>query len=133
VRPDGAVTLPLIGTMQAAGKTASALQREIAARYKQYVRSEPDAISVSVSSIKSYQFTVTGNVERTGLYTSRTYLSALEALAMAGGPNRFAGSSFYILRGNPPRRIPIDLNRASTPNHAEQNVTIIRGDVLVVP
>ncbi len=56
-----------------------------------------------------------------------------KALAMAGGPNRFAGSSLYIVRDNPPRRIPIDIKRASSGEHPEENLIVLRGDLIVVP
>ncbi len=133
VRPDGIVTLPLIGDVRAAGRTPSEVQKEITQRYTAFVRNEEIVVSVSVAQVNSYYFTVSGNVEKTGLYNPKSYVSAVEALAMAGGPNRFAGDAIYILRGDPARRIPIDLVRATSGRYPEMNLTVLRGDLIVVP
>jgi polysaccharide export outer membrane protein len=133
VRPDGIVTLPLIGDVKAAGRTPSELQKEIAKRLHVYMREEEVVVSVSVATVNSYYFTVLGSVERAGYYTSRGYVTAVEAVAIAGGPNRFAGHDLVIIRGNPARSIPIDLRRAQSSEYANENVVVLRGDLLVVP
>jgi polysaccharide export outer membrane protein len=133
VRPDGIVTVPLLGAVKAAGRTPSDLQSDLAKRLGEYVRAESVVVSVGVSSVNSYQFTVTGNVEHSGVFTSKAYVTALDAVAMAGGPNRFASDSIYVIRGTPARRIPIDLRRASSGEHPEENLVLIRGDLVVVP
>lgn len=133
VRPDGIITLPLIGDVRAEGRTPSDLQREISQRLTNYLREEELVVSVSVSAMNSYYFTVSGKVERAGLFSPRNYVTAVEAVAMAGGLNRFAGSSIYVLRGPPPRRIPIDFSRATSGEHPEENIVLHRGDVVVVP
>lgn len=133
VRPDGVVTLPLIGDIKAAGRTTTELQHEIAGRLADYVRGEQLAVSVGVVSVNSYHFTVLGSVERAGRFTSKNYVTTVEAIAMAGGPNRFAGDSVYIVRGTPARRIPIDLKRATSSEHADENLVVMRGDIIVVP
>ena len=86
-----------------------------------------------MAQVNSYHFTVSGNVEKPGYYASKTYMTAVEAIAMAGGPNTFAGDSIYIVRANPVRRIPIDLARATSGASPEQNLVVLRGDVIVVP
>jgi polysaccharide export outer membrane protein len=133
VRPDGVVTLPLIGDVRAGGRTATDVQKELTQRYSDYIRNEEVVISVAIAQVNSYYFTVSGNVERTGLYSSRSYVTTVEAIAMAGGPNRFAGDSIYIVRGHPARRIPIDLASATSGARPEQNLIVVRGDVIVVP
>lgn len=133
VRPDGIVTLPLIGDVQAAGRTPSDIQKEIAKRFGEYVRDEQVVVSVAVSQVNSYYFTVSGNVEKAGYYTAKSYVTAVEAVAMAGGPNKYAGDAIYIVRGSPSRRIPIDLPRATSGERPEMNVVVLRGDVLIVP
>lgn len=133
VRPDGVVTLPLIGDVKAAGRTPSQIQKEITKRYADYIRIEEAVVSVGVSQVNSYYFTITGNVEKAGYYTSKSYVTTAEAIAMAGGPNKYAGGTVYILRGSPQRRIPIDLKRATSGEHAEENLVILRGDLLVMP
>jgi polysaccharide export outer membrane protein len=133
VRPDGIVTLPLIGDVKAAGRTPSQIQKEISKRYADFIRVEESVVSVGVSQVNSYYFTVSGNVEKAGLYPSKSYLTAAEAVAMAGGPNKYAGDTVYILRGTPQRRIPISMHRATSGEHPEENLVILRGDIIVVP
>ncbi len=133
VRPDGIVTLPLIGDLRAAGRTPSDIKNEVTHRLTDFVRNEEIVVSVAVSQVNSYYFTVSGNVEHAGLFTAKTYVSAVEAVAMAGGPNRFAGDSIFIVRGQPVRRIPIDLSSATSGEHPEMNLIVMRGDVIVVP
>lgn len=133
VRPDGIITLPLIGAVNAAGRTPTDLQGEIAKRYGEFLRAEEIVVSVGIVAVNSYSFTVTGNVEHAGVFTSANYLTAIDALAMAGGPNRFAGDRVYIVRGSPSRRIPIDIGRATSGDHPEENLVVLRGDILLVP
>lgn len=133
VRPDGIITLPLIGDVKAAGRTPSQLQQDVSKRLSDYLREEELAVSVAVTAVNSYHFTVIGAVEHAGYYTSRTYVTAVEAVAIAGGPNRFAGNEVVIIRGNPARKIPIDLRRATSSEFANENLVVLRGDVIVVP
>ena len=133
VRPDGIITLPLIGAVKAAGRTPSDLQKELAKRFADFIRAEEVIVAVGVTAVNSYNFTVSGNVEHSGVYTSRAYVTAVDAVAMAGGLNRFASDEIYVIRGTPVRRIPIDFRRATSGAHPEENVVLIRGDLIVVP
>ena len=133
VRPDGIVTLPLIGDVKAAGRTPSQIQKEISMRYANFIRIEESVVSVGVSQVNSLNFTISGNVEKAGVYSVKSYVTVLEAIATAGGPNKYAGNAAFIVRGSPSRRIPIDIKRASSGEHPEENVVILRGDLIVVP
>lgn len=133
VRPDGIVTLPLIGDVKAAGRTPSQIQKDITKRYANFVRIEESVVSVGVSQVNSYSFTISGNVEKAGVYSAKNYVTALEAIAMAGGPNKYAGGEAFVVRGSPTRKIPIDIKQASSAEHPEQNVVVLRGDLIVVP
>jgi polysaccharide export outer membrane protein len=133
VRPDGVVTLPLIGDVKAAGRPPSQLQKEISKRYAEYVRLDETAVSVGVSQVNSYSFTLSGNVEKAGVYAQKAYVTVIEAISLAGGPNKYAGNQAYVVRGQPARRIPIDLKRASSGEHPEENVVVLRGDLIVIP
>ena len=62
VRPDGIVTLPLIGDVKAAGRTPSQIQKEISMRYANFIRIEESVVSVGVSQVNSLNFTISGNV-----------------------------------------------------------------------
>jgi len=133
VRPDGIITLPLIGNVRAAGRTPTELQKDIAKRLSDFVRDEEVVVSVGLVTVNSYTFTVIGSVEHAGYHSAKAYVTVVEAIAMAGGPNRFAGSWAYIVRGKPARRIPIDLSRATSSEHAEENLVVMRGDLILVP
>lgn len=132
VRPDGVVTLPLIGDVRAAGRTPTELQKEVGRRLGDFIKGEELVVSVGITAVNSYNFTILGAVERAGYYQARTYVTAVEAVAMAGGPNRFAGNYVHIIRGTPARRIPIDLRRATSSEYANENLVILRGDLLVM-
>jgi polysaccharide export outer membrane protein len=133
VRPDGVVTLPLIGDVRAAGQTPSQMQREISKKLAAFVRLEESNVSVGVSQVNSYTFTVSGNVEKAGVYSQRSYVTVLEAIALAGGPNKYAGNEAYIVRGTPQRKIPIDMKRAASGESPAENLVVLRGDLIVVP
>lgn len=133
VRPDGVVTLPLIGDVKAAGRTPSQIQKEITMRYANFIRVEEAVVSVGVSQVNSLSFTISGNVEKPGVYQVKSYVTVLEAIATAGGTSKYAGNSAYVVRGSPSRKIPIDLKQASSGEHPEMNVVVLRGDLIVVP
>ncbi len=89
-------------------------------------------LSVGISQVNRYYFTISGNAAKAGVYPSKSYVTVLEALSMAGGPNKYAGSDMYIVRGTPPRRIPINIKELSSGEHPEENLVVLRGDLIVV-
>jgi polysaccharide export outer membrane protein len=138
VRPDGTITMPLIGDVVAAGRTSSALRDEITTRLKSFVKDEALTVSVAVAEINSYQFTIAGNVEHPGLYSAKRFLTVTDAVAMAGGPSRFASlAKVVLIRPSPagprPRRIPIDLGAIYAGTRPEMNIVLMRGDTLHLP
>jgi len=135
VRPDGTVTMPLIGDIQATGRTPTELQKEITQKLSSYVR-EGAVVSVAVSEVNSYRFTVGGNVEHGGIFTSKYYVTVSEAVAMAGGLNKFANPhKLVIVRSEVQgvRRIPIYYERIASGGHPEENLPLIAGVSLFVP
>jgi polysaccharide export outer membrane protein len=135
VRPDGAITLPLLGDLIAAGHTPSQLKLEIERRLAAFVRDEGATATVAVTGVNSYRFTVSGNVEKPGVQFQKYYVSVLEAIALAGGPNRFAGHVVFVLRtdgAGRPRRIPIDYRRIASGAHPEENLMLLAGDTVVL-
>ncbi len=136
VRPDGTITLPLIGDVVAAGRTPSALKQEIKTRLAAYVRDENAIVSVAVSDVNSYRFTVSGNVEHAGVLLSKYYVTASEAIAMAGGLNKFASPHKLVIIRNDAqgfRRIPLDYERVASGQHPNEDVVMLTGDTLYVP
>lgn len=135
VRPDGTITMPLIGDIQAAGRTPSELQKEITNKLSSYVR-EGAVVSVAVTEVNSYRFTVGGNVEHGGIFSSKYYVTVSEAIATAGGLNKFANPhKLVIVRndGHGVRRVPIDYERVASGQHPEEDLPLIAGDSLFVP
>jgi polysaccharide biosynthesis/export protein len=136
VPPDGTVTVPLVGDLPAAGRTVSALRSELESRLKPYVKDDSLKVTVVVSEVNSYQFTLAGNVEHPGLYSAHRYVTVTEAVALAGGPSRFASLSRVVLIrpvASGPRRIPIDLAAIYSGKRSEANLVIIAGDTLYLP
>lgn len=139
VRPDGTITLPLIGDIRAEGLTPTQLRDEIAKRLEDFVRGEGLLVTVSVTAVNSYSFTVSGSVERPGVYSSPRYVTVLEAIQLAGGPNRFASPQATKLfrrtggRGSKVRTIPIDYSAVVDGRRPEANLVLLSGDQLYVP
>jgi polysaccharide export outer membrane protein len=136
VRPDGTITMPLIGDIKAAGRPPSALKAEITHRLQSFIRDDSAIVSVAVTEVNSYRFTVSGQVEHAGVLTAKYFVTASEAVAMAGGLNRYANPHRLTLIRNDARglrRIPLDYERIASGEHPEEDVVVMAGDTLYVP
>lgn len=137
VRPDGTITMPLIGDLKADGRTPSRLRDEIAKQLAKYIRDESAVVTVAVTSVNSYTFTVSGNVERAGVFNAQKYVTVLEAIQLAGGPNRFASPrGMRLIRldaKGQPRIIPIDYTALLEGKLPQGNLALLPGDQLHVP
>ena len=130
VRPDGTMTLPLVGEILAAGRTVAELHGTIVEHLSAFAKDA--VVTVAVVEVNSYRFTVAGNVERPGMYTPRYYVTVSEAIALAAGPNRYASTgNVVIVRGT--RRIPINYDDILSGKSPEQDVVVIAGDAVRVP
>lgn len=138
IRPDGTITMPLVGDLPARGKTPSQLRESIKLALQNYLKlSAGNEVTVAVKNYNSYRFTVNGEVSRPGLYTSTDYLRVADALALAGGPTRFAKrSDIRILRTDSRGQqisIPIDFDLVASGKRPDMNVWILSNDVVWVP
>lgn len=137
VRPDGTITMPLIGDVTAAGLTPTELKREITKRLSAYIRQEDAIVTVAVSGVNSYYVTVSGNVTGPGRYASQTYLTVSDAIALAGGPNRFASPEDTIVvrrnRDGSVKRIPINYELLKEGQGLQMDLVLLRGDQVFVP
>ncbi|PYS41372.1 MAG: sugar ABC transporter substrate-binding protein [Acidobacteria bacterium] len=88
VRPDGKISIPLIGEMPASGKTAKELQKEITSKYAQFI-TEP-AVTVVVKEVNSPKVSVLGEVKSPGVYKIKDRATVLDAIALAGGLTEYA-------------------------------------------
>jgi polysaccharide export outer membrane protein len=137
VRPDGTVTMPLLGDIQAVGRTPTQLRDEVQRKLSQFVKDETATVTVALTSVSSYRFTVSGNFEHPGIFTSKYYVQVAEAIAMAGGINKFANPHRLIIirrdAATKVRRVPIDYDRVSSGEHPEENLVLMAGDTLFAP
>ncbi|HET8760035.1 MAG TPA: polysaccharide biosynthesis/export family protein [Nitrospiria bacterium] len=95
VRPDGIITLPLIGELRAGGLTASDVRAEIKSRLERY--KEVPEVSVTVADIRSYNLYIVGEVRTPGRYAVKSYTTLLQALALAGGFTEWADSDEIVV------------------------------------
>jgi polysaccharide export outer membrane protein len=127
--------MPLVGDLQAVGKTTFQLKDEIKRRIAAYVKDA--VVTVAVKEVNSYRFTVTGNVENAGMFSSRYYVTVSEAIALAGGPNRYASSDEVVVvrvaSAGRARRIPVDYDAIVAGEHPEQDIVVLSGDSVHVP
>jgi polysaccharide export outer membrane protein len=134
VRPDGTLTMPLAGEFVGAGRTAAELQKDISTRLESYVKDA--VVTVAIIEVNSYRFTVSGNVEHPGMFTSRYYVTISEALALAGGPNRYASTSDILLvrsTNGQTKRVPLDYDAILSGQRPEEDVVVLAGDSIQVP
>jgi polysaccharide export outer membrane protein len=88
VRPDGKISLPLIGELAVNGKTAVELQKEIAQKLTQYI--EQPNVNVIVKEVNSAKVSILGEVKTPGMYKIRDRATVLDAVALAGGFTEYA-------------------------------------------
>lgn len=135
VRPDGKVTMPLIGSVQATGRTPSQLETAIAAGLSAYIHN-PN-VTVMVLKINSRTFNILGRVAKPGAYPLSGNLTVLDAIAEAGGFTAFAKEAhIYILRDTPDKhetRIRFNYKQVIKGQHAEQNILLKPQDTVIVP
>ena len=135
VRPDGKISLPLVGEIQAAGRTPLQLEEEIAAKLQTYIN-KPD-VTVIVQEINSEKFNILGRVIKPGSYPLSGAATVLDAIATAGGFQDFAKQkSIYILRSNPAggqSRMTFNYKDVIKGKHPEQNIKLEPRDTIVVP
>jgi len=135
VRSDGKISLPLIGDIQAAGRTPHDLELEIAARLRTYM-TDPE-VTVMVLQINSQKFNILGRVAKPGSYLLSTTTTVLDAIAQAGGFQDFAKQKdVYVLREKPGGgevRIAFNYKDVIRGKHPEENIRLQPGDTVVVP
>ena len=134
VRPDGKISLPLVGDIQASGLTPNQLQEQIVERMKLFVAS-PN-VAVVVLRIGSLSVSIVGKVAKPGVYYLGSPMTVLELLARAGGLTEEAKrKSISIIRKEGGRTVPHPFNYAdvSKGKSLQQNIILKTGDVVVVP
>jgi polysaccharide export outer membrane protein len=138
IRPDGTITMPLVGDIKAAGETTPSLKEKIKKQLANYVKMEGTAVTVALKTWKSYRFTIQGEVMRPSVYSNDQFLTVADALALAGGPTRFAKRSQIVLmradaKTHETRRIPLDYDALASGRREDMNIFVLPGDSIYVP
>ena len=135
VRPDGKISLPLIGDLAASGLTPGKLRTIITEKLKLYM-DDPE-VGVIVQEVKSHSFTIVGAVAKPGTYPLAKLVTVLDAIAQAGGLQEFAKArKIYVLRRMPDgsrATLRFDYKAVIKGNGFQQNVELSSGDTVVVP
>jgi polysaccharide export outer membrane protein len=128
VRPDGKITLPLLGDVQAEGLKPAELENKVAEGLKPFVR-DPH-VTVIVHDVNGAKVFVTGMVAHPGAFPLRNSMGLLQALAMAGGLAEFADRDEIKVLHADGRRVEVDYDSLVS---GESKVYLGPGDTVVVP
>ncbi len=138
VLPDGMISFPLVGHLQAAGKSAAEIETVIAAKLDAYI-ADPE-VNVTVTSTRGNVVFVVGKVLKPGPIVMIQSTTVMQALAMAGGLNEFASAnSIKIIRrsgleeGAQETLLKIRYSDLEKGNDLSSNHILKYGDVIVVP
>lgn len=132
VRPDGKITFPLVGDVQAAGRTARQLDEELTQKLATFIR-EP-VVTVIVAEINAFKVFVLGEVAAQGALTLRRPTRLLEAIAQQGGLTPYADKSkVVVLRQEEGRevRIVVDYKKVLSGERPDQNIFLKPGDTII--
>jgi polysaccharide export outer membrane protein len=134
VRPDGGMSFPLVGNVQAAGKSIPELQKLITEKLTKYI---PDpVVTVATLKLDGNKVYVIGKVARPGEFQANRYMDIVQALSMAGGMTPYASDNkITVLRreNGKQRSIPFRYGDIEKGEDLEQNIILQSGDVVVVP
>lgn len=134
VRPDGRITLPVIGEMQATGLTPAQLQTQVTTAARKYL-TEPN-VAVVVRTINSRRIFVTGRVTTPGVHLLKGPLNVMQAIALAGGITEYADAkNISVLRTVDGKtvRFPFNYKQVLKGQSIDQNILLMPGDTVVVP
>ncbi len=139
IRPDGMISMPLIGDVPAAGVTANVLAKRIGDRLTEYMSSP--IVSVQVKEVNSYFIYVLGEVAKPGKYPLKSYANVMQGISLASGFTPFASKNkIKVLRnmgtGSEEKRqieIPVRYDDILKGTAVPGNFILRTGDVIVVP
>lgn len=134
VRPDGMISIPLLGDVKAAGMTPMQLSMALTEKLRKYVN-EPQ-VTIIVNSINSRIIYLVGEVNRTGTYPMLPNMTVLMALSGAGGFSQFANTKkIYVLRfeDGVQKKFPFNYKEVIKGKRPEENIMLKPGDTIVVP
>ncbi len=135
VRPDGAISLPLVGDVPATGRSAAEIGTDVQNRLHRFYQDDPP-VTVQVQEVKSYKIYVVGEVNKPGEYAPSHEVTVLMGLSLAGGFTRFADANRIVIvrrdaRGE--RRIPFDYSAVVDHGDLQQDIALELGDTVIIP
>jgi len=134
VRPDGKITLALIGDIQASGMNTLDLKALLTERLRSFV--DNPEVTVTLLESRSKNFYIIGKVNRPGTYQLSPNMTVLQALSAAGDLADWADKdSIRIIRrsGEKEEIIPFDYDKVVSGKNLEQNILLQPNDTIVVP
>jgi polysaccharide biosynthesis/export protein len=134
VRPDGKITVPLVGEVKVVGMTPVQLQTLLAEKLKPFVT--VPQVTVAVAEIRSRKVYLIGHTAREGPFAINSTTNVLQIIAQAGGLRDFAKrKKIYILRQNGKEqvRFPFNYDDVLRGKNTQQNILLEPGDTIVVP
>lgn len=134
VRPDGKITVPVVGELLAAGLGPEELKKQLQAAAAKYVN-DPN-VQVVVRTINSRKVFVTGRVTQPGTYTINRPLTVIQAITLAGGLTEYADSkNVTVLRttAKGTQSFKFNYKDVSRGKSLDQNIQLVPGDTIIVP
>jgi polysaccharide export outer membrane protein len=134
VRPDGKITLPLVGDLHVSGMTTMALKELLTEKLKDFIDS-PEVTVILVES-HSKNFYIIGKIIQPGTYPLMKDMTVLQAISVAGGLGEWADSdSIRIIRksGGKEKILHFDYKKVTSGKNLEQNIVLQPNDTIVVP
>jgi polysaccharide export outer membrane protein len=134
IRPDGRISFPLIGDIQAAGYTVSEFQQEVENKIREYIPKA--AVTVSVTTITSPKVFVVGEIATPGAYIMGRPLRVMQVLALAGGLLEFADRDGILIirdKNGQQESMAFDYGKVVKGVDIDQNILLKPGDTIVVP
>jgi polysaccharide export outer membrane protein len=136
VRPDGRISLPLIGDVVAVSRTSAQLTEEISIRLKSYM--ENPTVSIVVKEVNSYAIFVLGEVTKPGRYPLKSKTTLLQAITLASGLTPTASRNKIVIfrfakDGDPMMKIKASYDDIVLRDGTGQNIELKPGDTIVVP
>jgi len=130
VTPGGKIAVPLIGDVQAGGLTVPELTERLTQFFAEKVKSPQ--VTVTLREVNSYRVYFLGRVGKPGIQTSKSEVTLLQALSLAGGIQEGADLSLaYVARGT--QRLPVDFVKLLRDGDLSQNITLEPDDTVVIP
>ncbi len=134
VRPDGRISVPLIGEVHVAGLTPLEVQSLLTESYTSFVTAP--SVSVLITQINSRKVFILGQVQESGAYDILQPTNVMQALAMAGGMTEFArANKIVVLRelNGVKKRWQVNIDAIASGKSPEDNLMLEPGDTIIVP